>query len=229
MRTRLGLAALCLLSALAPIGLPGAAPARADGAGVFEYTATGRLPEYPSDITRTAFVDGTITGNGHVTGFVSPTMVTANLTLRTAAFTYQPIDYNVASFPYCLAASQASSSVAEPYDGSIDFTAWAPTVSGQVYRTGDTVLGTVTRVDVSFRFTFQRATAGTVVVVNPGTVTVHYNIVTGGSGHFTASFIGAGPGAVTYTDAVTATNNCVFGPPGPVDFAVTGIVHVAGT
>lgn len=218
--------ALCLTALIG--GVPGAAPADASGAGVFEYAATGTLPAFPSDTTRSAYISGTVTGNGQVSALVNGTPITANITLKTAAFSNQPIEYNVASFPYCLAASQASSNATYPYNGFIGVSASAPTVSGQVYRWGNTVMGTVTAVDISFRFTYQRVGAATMVVVNPGNVTVHYNTVGQGSGSFSSTFLGAGPGAVSYTDPAAAVRNCVLGPPGPVSFAVTGNVNVAG-
>jgi len=223
---------LAPLLALASIAspLPGGTPAaQANGGGAFQFVATGTLPRYPTngDIVPTT-MSGSLTGNAQITGTVGTRVYTANLTLKTATFTNQPIQYQVEPFPYCLAASQAAGNLTKPYDGTISVDTVAPAVAGQVYVSGDTVLGGIYRTVINFKFTYQRVTAGTVVVVNPGTITVYWRNVNGTSGSFSQAFTGAGPGVVQYTDPVAANSACINDSPRPVGFAVTGNIEAAG-
>ncbi len=229
-RKRLLLAVLCLATIAAPLGVPGlGSPAHANGVGALEFVATGTLPTYPTNgEIKTAYISGSLTGNAQVTATYGSRVITANFTLKAAPFVNQPIQYQVNGSPYCLLASQAAGSLTYPYNGWMTVDTPAPTVSGQVYVSGDTVMGGVTRTVITFKFTYQRVGAATVVVATPGTITVYWQNVNGTSGSFSTGFTGAGPGLVQYTDAVGATQACVTGPARPVGFAVTGNVELAG-
>ncbi len=231
MRNRLFLVLLLAASVVGPGGLQGVTPAKAGGIGAFQFAAKGTLPEYPTNgAIKQATMSGSVTGNAQVTGSVGSRVYTANFTLTAAPFSNQPIQYQVERVPYCLVASQAAGSLAHPYSGiiTVDSSAAAGHVAGQVYVSGDTVMGGITRSVITFKFTYQRAGAGAVVVVNPATVTLYWQNVNGTSGSFSTAFTGAGPGIVQYTDAAAATQACVIGPPRPVDFTVTGNVEAAG-
>lgn len=230
MPRRLLLALLSVAMLAAPVGA-GVAPAHAGGAGAFQFVASGTLPEYPTNgAIKQATMSGSLTGNAQVTGSSGSRVYTANFTLKAAPFTNQPIQYQVDGFPYCLAASQAAGSLAYGYSGfiTIDSSAAAGHVAGQVYVSGDTVLGGITHSVITFKFTYQRVGAGAVVVVDPATVTLYWQNVTGASGSFTTNFTGAGPATVQYTDAAGAVQACVLGPSRAVDFTVTGNIEGVG-
>lgn len=231
MHNRLLLALSSVVMVVVPVGATGLAPAHANGAGAFQFVARGTLPEYPTNgEIKPATMSGTLTGNAQVTGSSGSRLYTANFTLKAAPFTDQPIQYQVDGFPYCLAASQAAGSLAHGYTGiiTIDSSAAAGQVAGQVYVSGDTVLGGITRSLITFRFTYQRLAAGAVVVVDPATITLYWQNVTGESGSFSTGFTGAGPAAVQYTDAAAATQACVLGPRQAVGFTVTGNIEGVG-
>lgn len=241
MRKRL-LALLLALGSLVPFTTSGVtAPAHATNTtqGEFTFVATGNLPIYPTDKTEQATFNGTITGNGQVTGQNSSgQLVTANITLQNAPMG-GGLEYNVARFPYCLALTQAAASTAPKYNGYVGpFTINSGAgVAGEVYRVGDTTGGIVTSVTIGFTFTYQRVTAAAAVVVQGGVVTVNYSIPGRGTGSFTANFLGGGPGVVTYTNPQLATTYCInnqpgsgpiSNPQGPVGYAVNGTVTLGG-
>ncbi|HVF74772.1 MAG TPA: hypothetical protein VM938_06960 [Acidimicrobiales bacterium] len=231
MHNRLLLALASLAMLVVPGGVNSLAPAQANGAGAFQFVAMGTLPEYPTNgAIRQASMSGSLTGNAQVTGSSGSRLYTANFTLKAAPFADQPIQYQVDGFPYCLAASQAAGSLAYGYTGiiTIDSSAAAGQVAGQVYVSGDTVLGGITRSVITFRFTYQRAAAGAVIVVNPATVTLYWQSVTGATGSFSTGFTGAGPAVVQYTDAAGASQACALGPRRPVGFTVTGNIEGVG-
>lgn len=226
MRARLRGVALLTALLVLPFGLAGESPARASGTGNFEFQVSGTLPSFPTNHAYASFA-GSATGNATVSALVGTTAYTANLTM-TAAPVSGSVEYAVAYKPYCFVLTQASPNPTYPWYGQVTMSASSPTVTGQVYRSGDTLMGVVTSTSTTFSFTYQRVGATAALVLQGGRITVNYFIPGRGTGSFSSTFAGAGSAVVSFTDPVQAANNCLNGGGPGVGFSLTGDVTVAG-